>query len=300
MTANPALPDKDSLSALLAWYAEMGVDAAMAEESQDRFAESAAAPQPGPTSTPIPAPVPVRTAPPEGKPAPDLPPMPELRKAPAAPPPPDPVLARSQDANLGDARSAAATAATLDDLRAALEAFEGIPLRRTANRLVFGDGNPQARLMLVGEAPGGDEDATGVPFVGRAGHLLDAMLHAIALDRTQVYIANILPWRPPGNRKPTLQETELCLPFIRRQIELVNPDMLVFLGGTAAATLGGTREGILKLRGRWLDYDCGGRPIRALATLHPAYLLRTPLQKRLAWRDLRAIRAALDALPPSD
>jgi DNA polymerase len=294
MAPDSALPDKDSLSSLLAWYAEMGVDTALAEEAQDRFAESAVAQRPSVL------PDVAQTARPQEEPASNLPPLPELRKAPAVSPPPDPVLARSQDANLGDARAAAAAAATLDDLRAALEAFEGIPLRRTANRLVFGDGNPQARLMLVGEAPGRDEDASGVPFVGRAGHLLDAMLHAIGLDRTGVYIANVVPWRPPGNRTPTPQETELCLPFTRRQIELVNPDILVFLGGSAATTLGGAREGILKLRGRWLEYDCGGRPIRALATLHPAYLLRTPLQKRLAWRDLRAIRATLDSLPPRD
>jgi len=293
MTADTALPDKDDLGALLAWYADMGVDAALEDAAQDRFAESAAAP-------PAEMRAPARTSPAAAAEDPGAPPMPlpELRKAPAAPPPPDPALARSQDANLVDARAAAAAAKTFDELRAALEAFDGLPLRRTASRLVFSDGNPEARLMLVGEAPGREEDASGIPFVGRAGQLLDAMLDAIGLDRTQVYIANVVPWRPPGNRRPTPQETELCLPFIRRQIELVNPDMLVFLGGSAAATLGNTREGILKLRGRWMEYDCGGRTIPALATLHPAYLLRTPLQKRLAWRDLRAVRAALDALPP--
>lgn len=295
MTADTALPDKDDLGALLAWYADMGVDTALGDEAQDRFAESATAPPPAEMRAPVRA---APAAASEDTGAPPMPPLPELRRAPASPPPPDLALARSQDANLGDARAAAAAARTFDELRAALEAFDGLPLRRTANRLVFSDGNPEARLMLVGEAPGREEDASGIPFVGRAGQLLDAMLRAIGLDRTQVYIANVVPWRPPGNRRPTPQETELCLPFIRRQIELVNPDMLVFLGGSAAATLGNTREGILKLRGRWMDYDCAGRTVPALATLHPAYLLRTPLQKRLAWRDLRAVRAALDALPP--
>ena len=175
-----------------------------------------------------------------------------------------------------------------------LEAYDGVALRKTATQLVFADGNPNARLMFVGEAPGRDEDREGRPFVGRAGQLLDRMLAAIGLDRTQAYIANIVPWRPPGNRTPTPQETELCLPFIRRQIELANPDVLVLLGGSAAAALTGAKDGILRLRGRWLDYDTGARTIRALPTLHPAYLLRTPSQKKLAWRDFRVLKAALD------
>jgi len=191
------------------------------------------------------------------------------------------------------ARASAKGAASLEELRAILERFEGCALRSTATQLVFADGNPHARLMLVGEAPGRDEDLEGLPFVGRSGKLLDRMLAAIGLDRKSSYIANIVPWRPPGNRKPTPQEAAICLPFLLRQIELVDPDVLVCLGDSAAQTLLDTKDGITKSRGRWFVYDTGTRQIRALATFHPAYLLRTPLSKRLAWRDFLAIRKAL-------
>jgi DNA polymerase len=191
------------------------------------------------------------------------------------------------------AREAARSAATLDDLRALLEKFEGCALRATATQLVFADGNPQSRLMFVGEAPGHDEDVIGRPFVGRSGKLLDLMMAAIGLDRGQVYIANVVPWRPPGNRTPTPQETAICLPFIRRQIELANPDILVCLGGPAMQTLLGIKDGITRARGRWYPFDTGGREIRALATFHPAFLLRSPLQKRFAWRDFLALKKAL-------
>lgn len=191
------------------------------------------------------------------------------------------------------ARALAASAQTLDELRAVLEAFNGCPLKATATRLVFADGNPQGGLMLIGEAPGADEDRQGKPFVGKAGRLLDKMLAAIGLDRTHVYIANIVPWRPPGNRTPTPQETAICLPFIQRQIELVDPDVLVCLGGPSSQTLLGFTDGIMKTRGRWLTFNTGTREIRAMPTLHPAYLLRQPLHKRLAWRDFLAIKKAL-------
>ena len=148
--------------------------------------------------------------------------------------------------------------------------------------------------MFVGEAPGRDEDIEGLPFVGRSGKLLDRMIAAIGLDRSKAYIANVIPWRPPGNRTPTPQETQLCLPFIQRQIELVNPDVLVTRGNPSTQTLLSTREGIMKTRGRWLKYDTGTRVIPALATFHPAYLLRSPSYKRLAWQDLRAIAKALE------
>ena len=151
--------------------------------------------------------------------------------------------------------------------------------------------------MLVGEAPGGDEDRIGRPFVGRAGQLLDRMLAAIALDRTQVYIANVVPWRPPGNRTPTPQETAVCLPFIRRQIALSAPRLLVCLGGSATQTLLGVKEGITRARGVWRDYqDDDGATIPALPMFHPAYLLRTPAAKRQAWLDLRRLRQAIDGL----
>ena len=190
------------------------------------------------------------------------------------------------------AREAAVTAATLDDLHAILDRFDGCALKATASRLVFADGNPAGRVMLVGEAPGRDEDIQGLPFVGRSGQLLDRMLAAIGLDRTSVYIANVVPWRPPGNRTPTPQETQICLPFIRRQIELADPDLLVCLGGPSAQALLGVREGITRIRGRWFAYQ-SAHEIRAIATFHPAFLLRSPLQKRFAWRDFLAIKKAL-------
>ncbi len=191
------------------------------------------------------------------------------------------------------AREAAKNAKTLDELRAALERFDGCALKATATQLVFADGNPAARVMFVGEAPGRDEDIEGLPFVGRSGKLLDRMLAAIGLDRTSVYIANIVPWRPPGNRTPTPQEQQTCLPFILRQIELVDPDILVCLGGPSAQALLGIKDGITKTRGRWFTFDTGAREIRAIAAFHPAFLLRSPLQKRFAWRDFLAIKKAL-------
>jgi DNA polymerase len=164
----------------------------------------------------------------------------------------------------------------------------------TATNLVFADGNPQAPLMIVGEAPGADEDATGKPFVGRAGQLLDRMLTAIGLDRTGVYIANVLPWRPPGNRTPTPLEVAACLPFTQRQIELVAPRWLVTVGAAATHTITGAADGIMRLRGKWLEVDIGLHRVPVLPMLHPAYLLRTPAQKRLAWADLRKLRRVMD------
>jgi uracil-DNA glycosylase len=199
----------------------------------------------------------------------------------------------SPEAAVMAAREAARNAQTLDELRALLEAFEGCALRATATQLVFADGNPQSRVMFVGEAPGYDEDSVGRPFVGRSGKLLDLMMVAIGLDRSSAYIANVVPWRPPGNRTPTPQETAICLPFIRRQIELANPDFVVCLGGPAMQTLLAVKDGITRTRGRWFPYDTGTREIRALATFHPAFLLRSPLQKRFAWRDFLALKKAL-------
>lgn len=191
------------------------------------------------------------------------------------------------------ARDAARTATSLEELAAILSRFEGCPLKKTASRLVFADGNPQSAVMFVGEAPGAEEDREGLPFVGRSGRLLDRMMAAIDLDRQSAYIANIIPWRPPGNRTPTPLESQTCLPFILRQIELADPDILVCLGAPAAQALIGVKEGIMKTRGRWFTFHTGSREIRAIATLHPAYLLRQPLAKRLAWRDFLAIKAAL-------
>ena len=316
----------DEPTALLDWYVAAGVDVALDETPVDRFlasmheAEARAArgrverpvatePRPaagaaggepgargggaarapaGGVGAPRPTP-PRRFDPPAERPRFEPPPQPVARATLGA--------AVPGDQAVGAARETARGAATLDDLRAALLGFDGCNLRTTAKRLVFADGDPRARIMLVGEAPGREEDEQGLPFVGRSGRLLDRMLGTIGLDRGRVYIANVVPWRPPGNRTPTPQETEICKPFVARQIQLVDPDVLIFLGGASAAALTGATEGILRLRGRWLDYDTGTRRIRALATLHPAYLLRQPIQKRLAFRDLLGVKRALDAMP---
>ncbi len=192
------------------------------------------------------------------------------------------------------AHALAASSPDLATLRSNLERFEGCALKRTATQLVFADGTPGSKVMFVGEAPGGDEDRIGRPFVGRAGQLLDRMLHSIGLNRQRVYIANVVPWRPPGNRTPTPLETQACLPFIRRQIELAAPEILVCLGGSATQTLLGVSEGITRARGKWFTYECdNGQAIRAFAMFHPAYLLRQPGQKRQAWADMRALANAL-------
>jgi DNA polymerase len=280
-----------ALRALLAFYAEAGVDTVLGDEPVNRF--TAQAPDPRPAlrgTTGVPA------ASPEGRAA-----RPQSQEAPARPSSPAPGNAPlPPEAAIMAAREAAARAQSLDELQAMLERFEGCGLRFTAKRLVFADGNPQARLMIVGEAPGRDEDIAGLPFVGRSGQLLDRMLAAIGLDRTFVYIANLVPWRPPGNRTPTPQESQICLPFLKRQIELADPDVLLCLGGPSSATLLGMTDGIRKFRGRWRAYHTGKREIRAIASFHPSYLLRSPLEKRAAWKDFLAVRAALAEFPVND
>ena len=277
-------PTRDDFIELLRWYADMGVDAVLDATPHDRFAEHRTA-----QAEALPAPSQAEAGQPDRvasrlsrNPVPAAPSLLAGAGAPA-------------DAVTRSAREAAAAATTLDELRLALDQFDGCALKVTATNLVFADGNPQARIMAVGEAPGADEDRQGVPFVGRSGQLFDRMLKAIGLDRTQVYITNVIPWRPPGNRTPTPLETAICLPFIARQIELVAPAFLLCLGAASAQTLLGTREGILRSRGRWLDYPLPQGSARAMPMLHPAYLLRQPAHKKLAWRDLLAVRQALDA-----
>ena len=186
----------------------------------------------------------------------------------------------------------------LDELRLAVSEYEGCSLKNTATNLVFSDGNENARVMLVGEAPGADEDRQGKPFVGVSGQLLDKMLSSIGLDRSSVYISNIIPWRPPGNRQPTPKEIDLCLPFIRRHIQLVNPLVLVLVGGTAAKSLLDKKEGIMRLRGRWFEYaaDESDTIIPALPIFHPAFLLRSPVQKSNAWKDLIQIKKKVNGI----
>src|SRR5215471_10334236 len=266
-------PDRTSAAQdLLAFYAEAGVDALVGEEPVDRLAAAE-----------TPAPV-TRTA------REIVPPPHRESNGPTA------MLApQAPDEATMAAREAAKSAKTLDDLRDILEKFEGCALKPTATQLVFADGNPTARLMFVGEAPGRDEDIEGLPFVGRSGKLLDRMMAAIGFDRASAYIANIVPWRPPGNRTPTPQETQICLPFIQRHIELVAPDVLVCLGNPSTQTLLNSKEGITRTRGRWFRYQTGTREVCAMPTFHPAFLLRNPISKRLAWRDFLAIKKTLAA-----
>lgn len=280
---------------LLDWYDQAGVDLAVEDRPQDIFAltqtaqearRAANASRQAAPARPQPAPAGTRTAPPGAK---------DNRQAQPAPPHQAAGLTQAVETLVMEARNLANQANSLADLQTCLAAFDGCGLKKTAKNLVFSDGSPEARVMLVGEAPGRDEDMAGKPFVGRSGQLLDQMLQAIGLQRADVYIANVVPWRPPGNRTPTPAETEICRPFIARQIALCNPDFLIFLGGASAKQLLQTQDGILKMRGKWRDYDTGARMIRAMAMLHPAYLLRQPAQKRLAWRDLLALKRALAA-----
>ena len=180
-------------------------------------------------------------------------------------------------------------AQTLEDLKAMASSYDGCDLKKTASNLVFADGNSGADIMLIGEAPGADEDRQGKPFVGASGQLLDKMLASIYIDRSLVYISNIIPWRPPGNRTPTAEEVAMFLPMMKRHIELIAPKILITLGGSSTKALLSTTEGILKLRGQWRDHDINGNAVPMMAMLHPAYLLRTPAQKNLAWKDLRQL-----------
>jgi uracil-DNA glycosylase family 4 len=287
-----ATPTSAELRAILAFYRDAGVDVCLSEAPLDRFAESRREAEARRRAPEAPVDRPAAQARPRLRPETQRDAPPAASRPVAAPP--APALAVPSEAAMMAAREAAGSAETLEALRAILEGFEGCNLRFTATRLVFADGNPEGRVMLVGEAPGRDEDAQGLPFVGRSGQLLDRMLAAIGLDRTKVYIANVIPWRPPGNRTPTPLETEICRPFIERQIALADPDFLVPLGGPAASQLLGTNLGITKIRGEWRTYQTGGRDIRALPMLHPAGLLRNPGMKRFAWRDLLTLKAALD------
>lgn len=273
-----------ALTALLEWHVAMGADAMLADAPIDRFAESADEIAQG-------EPASGRISPKPASPS-------AARIASQAP---GERIAATAQLPGGDAvmkaREAAGSARNLDELRDLLAGFDGCNLKLTAKNMVFGTGNPQARLMLVGEAPGRDEDLKGIPFIGRSGQLLDRMLSAIGSGRqTDSYITNVIYWRPPGNRDPSDFEVAVCRPFILRQIELIAPEILVFLGAQPAkALLGGdmVRSGIRKLRGHWCELEVAGRRIPALPTFHPAYLLRSPIEKRYAWRDFLAIRSRL-------
>jgi uracil-DNA glycosylase len=258
--------------AALAWQLELGADEAIAEAPIDRFAEAAEAPSRGV----------VALRPPPAAPA----------AVPPAPPPDADAVATTA--------AIAAACADLAALRAALAAFDGCALKKGARTLVFADGDPRARVMIVGEAPGREEDAQGRPFVGRSGLLLDRMLAAIGLARTApdpadaVYITNVLPWRPPTNRDPSGDEIAMMVPFLMRHIELAEPEVLVLMGAAAARTVLETTTGITRLRGQWTTW----RHLPVLPMVHPASLLRDPSRKRAAWADLLALRARLDGEAP--
>lgn len=271
MTANRPSNETD-LAATLEWYAASGVDLAVDEAPVDQFALQASRPSVKKPAAPAPPPPGVAEA---------TPPPPAAAKPPEA--------ADSQEAT-----ALAQSAKSLDELRDILEKFEGSPLKLRATQLVFSDGNPEADIMLLGEAPGRDEDLQGKPFVGRSGQLLDRMLGAIGLDRTKVYIANTVTWRPPGNRNPTPMEIAISLPFLHRQIALVAPKYIMTLGAPAASTLFGEPVAITKARGRWREVEIEGQIIKALPSFHPAFLLRQPAQKQLAWRDLLTLKKALE------
>lgn len=260
---------REELVALLDYQRALGVDLGLSEAPVDRFAASMAA-----------------------RPRPAAP----IAEAPAATPSaPAPVAAVTGPADPNETRAIAAAAPTLEALRAAMDAYEGCVLKKRATQLVFADGNPEAEIMLVGEGPGEQEDLIGKPFVGRAGQLLDRMLAAIGLDRTKVYIANMVPWRPPGNRDPSPEELAQCTPFLVRQVELVAPRLLITLGNVPTKALFETTQGITRMRGQWRELEIGSHKVKALATLHPAYLLRTPSAKALVWQDMLSLRQALAA-----
>ncbi len=269
---------------MLTWLIEAGADEAVGEAPVNRFV--------------------VRPSPPaKAEPPPDRVTPAATRMAPP-PPRPQPPLAQIKPTTLAplttdgfsSALEIAARCNSLPELKAALEAFDGSQLKKLAHSTVFADGNPLSRIMLIGEAPGRDEDAAGLPFVGRAGKLLDRMMAAIGLDRSTFYITNVMPWRPPDNRNPDPGEVAMCIPFLRRHIELAEPKLLILLGAVSARHVLGLSDGIMKLRGRWLEYRIGTQMVPVLPTLHPAYLLRQPAHKKLAWRDLQAVADRMDAL----
>ncbi len=281
-------PNDPAALAALQWLIDAGADEAVGEEAVDRTAPPAAAPR-----EPTPEAAKDTRAQPRG-----LSEAPARARAAAHSPTRAPAAASllSASETQADAQRLALAAQSIEEIRQALEVFEGCPLKATATNLCLYDGNPEAKIMIIGEAPGAQEDRQGKPFVGPAGQLLDRMLAAIGLDRSKVYITNLLFWRPPGNRNPTPAEIAVCLPFLERQVEILAPKLIMLSGGMSAKTLLNRSEGILRLRGHWADYRHPrmAEPIPALPTLHPAYLLRQPAQKREAWRDLLAFSEAME------
>lgn len=276
-------PQQDALLAALAWQIELGVDECIAEAPLNRFEEIAKAPSLKSAQISAKASAPT--------------PLPVVKKA--RPTPDEDNLSGA----VAEARRVASVAETLDQLRAAMEGFDGCPLKLGARNTVFADGNAGAKVMFVGEAPGRDEDREGKPFVGRSGQLLDRMLAAIGLDRTSddpekaAYITSVMPWRPVGNRVPSTDEAVMLWAFLERHIQLAAPDYLVALGKSPSAALLETPLENTRMRGRWVSpARAGGRPL--LLTFHPDYLLRHPMEKSKSWRDLLSLRAVLDGAAP--
>ena len=268
----------DNVREIMEWYVEAGVDVLLEDSPINRFIETPPPPRQKKQSAIAASPAERLAKKVENQ------PRPALSKPQAVMP---------DSAAVEMAKELALKVDSLDGLKKAMADFEGCNLKRTAKSLVFADGNPAAKIMLIGEAPEREEDIEGIPFVGRTGQLLDKMLAAIRLDRESVYITNVIPWRPPGNRTPTPQETEICRPFIERHIELVNPDVILVLGGSSAKTLLKTNDSIMKLRGEWMEIKTDKLTVKAITTLHPAYLLRQPAHKRLAWHDLLSLKQSL-------
>jgi DNA polymerase len=273
---------REDLASLLKWYVDQGIDETIGEEAVDRFAAPAPVSASALSVTPVQAPVQAPTP---------------IRAAIQASLPRGPVPIESPQL-VEDARALARRCASVGELEQAVRAFEGCALKRTAKNTVFADGVAGAPVMVVGEAPGADEDRLGKPFVGVSGQLMDRMFEAIGMSRERdLYITNILFWRPPGNRTPTLSEQAICLAFTRRHIELARPKVLVLAGGTAAKSVLDTTEGIMRLRGKWTSLGLDdGSTVPTLPTFHPAYLLRTPASKRQSWSDLLALDKKLREL----
>ncbi|MCH7937997.1 MAG: uracil-DNA glycosylase [Proteobacteria bacterium] len=311
-----APPHSMSARELLRWHIDAGVDETIAEEPVNRFKEKPQAANPAAESSAAESGA-IDSGPTESKPiesnegnkgladaaAPAPSPFPPPREASPEPSPGPSLLPPEGTAN-GEVTAAvhlARSAGSVDELRRALESFDGCGLKKTATNLVFTDGNPESPILFVGEGPGAEEDRQGLPFVGPSGKLLDKMLDSIGLDRTGVLISNTVFWRPPGNRTPTAQETAVCMPFLERLIELVDPKVLVALGGPAAKSLLAETTSVGRLRGKWFSYSTPGlaRPIDATALYHPAYLLRSPGQKRVTWSDWLGIKKKLVSQKPA-
>jgi uracil-DNA glycosylase family 4 len=290
--------DRDAaaeLALVLAWYRDMGVDAAVGEVSIDWLSRGDRAPgadfsPPSVDAGAARAARPAAMSEPRGG---SRAPPPPFERRPPPLPPQRRIAAAEPDAAVSAARAAVQNARTLPELESILARFDGCSLKATAKTLCFYRGAEKARLMIIGEAPGREEDQAGKPFVGRAGQLLDKMLAAIGLGEADAHITNVVYWRPPGNRTPTPLEAQVCRPFLERQVELVAPELVLLLGGAAAKHIFDVPEGIMRIRGKLRDVEIGAHATKGLATLHPAYLLRTPIAKRMAWRDLLLARHTL-------